>query len=466
MKHGRVMVAALALLLSQAAMAQTIMTTVAGRVLDSRNAAVHGAVVRLKNQDRGGEWRTTTDGEGKFRFSGIPPGNYLLTAKSSAFGSAERVVRVTAAASAAFDLTLEKKAREMPTPPPLVDLVLESDAPRVVKVFYASDRNPLPNVESRPHYGIKRNYGDLSYGVCEVSIPRDHRLGHIERPAVWRLNRENPAKHVVILKVSLQRREAFFTELAGRVAGGGKEALVFIHGYNVSFEQAAKRTAQLAYDLGFKGAPVFFSWPSMAMASRYFADEATIEWVIPHLKQFLEELARWSGAEKVHLIAHSMGNRLLMNVLKAIASEGDSLSPFREVIFAAPDVDFDVFGQVAPALVRDGRRLTLYASSEDRIVKVSTKVHRHQRAGQTDPVVVLPGIDTIDVSALDTGLAGHSYYGDNKSVISDLIRLIRFGKPPAERCGIVFKYRSGAGQYYAFSPEKAHPSDPRCEPVK
>ena len=41
-----------------------------------------------------------------------------------------------------------------------------------------------------------------------------------------------------------------------------KQVFVFVHGFNVSFENALRRTAQIAYDLNFDGAPFLFSWPS------------------------------------------------------------------------------------------------------------------------------------------------------------------------------------------------------------
>ena len=47
--------------------------------------------------------------------------------------------------------------------------------------------------------------------------------------------------------------------------------------------------------------------------------------------------------------------------------------------------------------------------------------------------MVVPGIDTIDVSALATDFVGHSYYGDNTSVISDLFLVLSQGLAPAGR---------------------------------
>jgi esterase/lipase superfamily enzyme len=48
---------------------------------------------------------------------------------------------------------------------------------------------------------------------------------------------------------------------------------VFTHGYNVSFEEAARRAAQLAFDLNFRGRVVLFSWPSCGSLLGYGADE-------------------------------------------------------------------------------------------------------------------------------------------------------------------------------------------------
>ena len=49
-------------------------------------------------------------------------------------------------------------------------------------------------------------------------------------------------------------------------------------------------------------------------------------------------------------------------------------------------------------------RVTLYASSSDEALALSKQVHGYPRAGESgDQLVVVPGIDTIDVSAVNTG---------------------------------------------------------------
>lgn len=322
------------------------------------------------------------------------------------------------------------------------------------KVFYVTDRKRTGGSTPSDFFGGGR--GDaVAYGTVDVSIPRDHRMGELEAPSMWKFEfRENPEKHVVLLRVTPQDIDHFYAGLSSLVGRSkSKEAFVFIHGYNVSFEDAARRTAQLAYDLGFDGAPILYSWPSQASAFQYTVDEANVEWTAFHLKTFLEEVASRSGAKTVHLIAHSMGNRALTAALRTIATETRTTPPprFKQVVLAAPDIDSGVFRQLAQAIETTADRITLYASSKDEALAASKKVHGYARAGESGAsIVIVPGIDTIDVSVVDTSLLGHCYYGDNKSILSDMVSLIREGLEPVKR-GL--KPASlGANAYWAFQP--------------
>jgi len=285
-------------------------------------------------------------------------------------------------------------------------------------------------------YGSER--GELEMGMCQVSIPKRHEVGEVERPSIFRLElQEDPTKHVVLLNVQPEPVDRFMESLKARVASSPeKEAFVFVHGYNVTFEAAAQRTAQMAFDLKFPGAPIFFSWPSQGRLLDYTVDETNVVWTVPHLKEFLVNIAQHSGARSVHLIAHSMGNRALTSALQALSYEMKGSPPlFREVILTAPDIDADVFRRdIAPAIVQTAHRVTLYASSNDEALVMSKKVHGYPRAGDSGSgLVILPGIDTIDVSSVDTSLLGHSYYGSNGTVLADLLDLLHDTKPPLQR---------------------------------
>ncbi len=179
-----------------------------------------------------------------------------------------------------------------------------------IEVFFATDREATGAASPNTFFSGNRNNGELTFGTCRVTIPRNHRLGALESPRLIKFEfAPNPQKHVVLLSVTLRSEQEFFENLSACVRSSERtDALVFIHGYNVSFADAARRTAQISYDLGFHGAPILYSWPSVASVESYAVDEATIEWTVPHLKLFLKEVATKCGAQIVHVVADSMGN--------------------------------------------------------------------------------------------------------------------------------------------------------------
>lgn len=292
--------------------------------------------------------------------------------------------------------------------------------------------------DARTDIAYNNERGEFELGTCEVSIPKTHELGELESPSIFRFEiTEDSTKHVVLLGIDRLEEGPFLQELREKIEKSeGQEAFIFIHGYNVTFENAARRTAQLAYDLDFKGAPIFFSWPSQGGLLKYMVDENNVDWAVPDLKEFLKLIAEQSGAKRVHLVAHSMGNRALTRALEKISYSDAKDGPiFNEVILTAPDIDAEIFRRdLAPRIVKTAQRVTLYASSNDEALIASKKIHGYPRAGESGAaVVVVPGIDTIDVSSLDTSLLGHSYYGSNDTVLIDMAQLMLESKPPTLR---------------------------------
>ena len=316
-----------------------------------------------------------------------------------------------------------------------------------VQVFYGTDRKPTGSQKPGEFYGGDR--GKLEYGTCKVSIPEDHRMGEMESGS-------NPAKDVVLLKRFSLSADSFFQKMKSDMEGfHPKQAFVFVHGYNVSFEDAARRTAQMSYDLKFDGIPVFYSWPSQGKSSGYTADEENVRWTTPHLKDFLKDVAKRTGAENIFLIAHSMGNRALTGALGMFESDEEKklLSVFRDIILAAPDIDAEVFTQeILPKMQKMDARITLYASSNDKALKLSKLIHGcYTRAGDAKLPLVVKGIDTIDASDLETNILalGHSYYSEKRSVISDIYYLMKHRMPPSERFGLL-PVKHPDGTYWIF----------------
>jgi esterase/lipase superfamily enzyme len=298
----------------------------------------------------------------------------------------------------------------------------------------------------------------LELGTCEVTIPPDHRVGKVESPSVLRFEfREDPEKHVVLQRVVRLPEGKFFDDLTACVdASAARQAFVFVHGYNIGFDDAVKRTAQIAYDLKFDGAAVCYSWPSHAGLARYTQDEANVAWTVTQLETFLRDVAERTGARRVHLVAHSMGNRALLQAVERMALRGDGPT-FGQVVLAAPDVDAGEFrNRYAPALAQVARRVTLYASSNDQALVASTKIHGYTRAGLSgEHLVVAPGLDTVDVSPIDTSLIGHSYYGDNPLMIRDLAAVIGLDLPADGRQWLRRTLLTPDAIYWAFRQDLA-----------
>jgi esterase/lipase superfamily enzyme len=317
-----------------------------------------------------------------------------------------------------------------------------------VTVMFGTDRKIDPRTAG---YTGARGTG-LSYGEVTVSVPHGHKTGELESPSIWRLEfSEDPKKHMVILDRNFHTRTGFLNRVKARVQaqGASGSSFIFVHGYNVSFDDAARRTAQITYDLDYRGVPVFYSWPSQGSLQGYTTDENNVQWSEVNLKRFLMDFAQKSGVKDIYLIAHSMGNRALTGALRQLFTEQPKLrGRFKEIILTAPDIDADIFKRdIAPALVAGCNRITLYASSGDNALLASKKVHGYPRAGDTaEGIVVVPGIETVDASGLDTSFLEHSYFATAPPVISDIRRVLLEGLSAARR-GLE-RHAAGVGSYW------------------
>ncbi len=183
---------------------------------------------------------------------------------------------------------------------------------------------------------------------------------------------------------------------------------------------------------------VSFSWPSKGSTAAYIADQQAARTSAELLAQFLIKISKESRAEKIHLIAHSMGNYALLQTMlrpSMQAAIGKGLR-FGQIILAAPDVDADEFIQDAGIYTEIADRVTLYASTKDRALSASKTLSDYPRAGLLPPPMILPKMDTIDVSSADLSLLGHSYVAEEIDVLLDMYRLITDNRSPRERPNI------------------------------
>jgi len=325
-----------------------------------------------------------------------------------------------------------------------------------VRLYYATDRAATGSTEPGEFYGSGRADG-LSYGVLEVSVPFAHVPGAIEKPSIWTFDfREDPERHVVLQSVTPMAHDATFEAMRSHLAGtGSDEAFVFVHGFNVTFENAARRAAQIAHDMSFEGLPIVYSWPSRGSIFSYIADTAAVNLSGRRLLGFLEDVVRQSGARRIHLIAHSMGNRALTDALELYALSHRGEPPaFDQVLFTAPDLDAGLFKAMAHTIRPVARRLTLYSSDHDWALAVSRRLHGDMpRAGQGgQDILNSPDFDSVDMSLVGEDMLAHSYFANNPSALTDILSLFWRDAPPQKRCGMAAP--DTARSWFLYTPER------------
>jgi esterase/lipase superfamily enzyme len=337
------------------------------------------------------------------------------------------------------------------------DLSFDSDQedllndPRNVPVWFGTNRLPV-NVND-----IAKGFGDqwseaTTLGRCIVNVPKGHVPGSVG--SSWWVRLVKGDDRLKVVSIESIPDDLYWPELSGQMQNDDSdEALFFLHGYNVSFDDATLRTAQLSYDLRIQPA-ILFSWPSGGDVDDYAADEAAIEASYDAVVQFVTRLdeCTFNTGTTLHVMAHSMGNRALLRALEAISMgvSGGRVSAIDKLIFAAPDVDARVFMQSMNKIKGLGKNKTLYTSQRDKAVWLSRVIHKYARAGLIPPVTILDGLDTIDSTAVDETFLGHSYIASVRALITDLSSLLKAGLPPSKRVGLEVAHTDDGKLYWTI----------------
>ena len=338
----------------------------------------------------------------------------------------------------------------------------------VVPVFYGTDR-VREDKPKRIAYTAGRGER-LEIGRALVTVPKSHEVPNIERPWVYKVpftnieiyrEAEDPAKHFTLSELKNLSEAEFIALVRARIAASSVykgHALLFVHGFNTTFDYAVYRTAQLSYDLRFDGGSFVYSWPSRGevSATGYTWDATSSENAEDYLDKYLSLIAKKSGATSITVIAHSMGNKLLLPVLEKLKLRGDSEVKISQVILAAPDVDRNIFTKLAQKIKGISSGITLYAAANDRALDVSEQFWGGgPRAGdvpQEGPVVV-PGIDTIDVTATSTAVfsLNHAGYAEKTEILGDIRALMLGGyRKPNLRIPKLLSVATPLGEYWKF----------------
>lgn len=334
-------------------------------------------------------------------------------------------------------------------------------------IFVATNRGLFDALDDP--VAANRVMADVHYGHCRVTLPRNDAGMQLQEQANRKKSQPTSmASESAVSAVSaasaaavtrpdtaVEKTRLSTTEFLDSVnrrirQSRQKDLLLFVHGFNVSFDDAVSRTAELGLKIPFNGVLVAYSWPTLGGTLNYSRDEPVNKSSVQPFTNFLTTLREGVPQEtQIHLLVHSMGNRIVMESLFRLP-EPRSRKPFGHVVLCAPDVGVGEFEEWAPGVVRQAHRVTLYANSSDTALIASKGLHRERRAGDAEDPLIVSGIETIDCSRIDQTLMGHSYYVDNRDVTTDLFMLLKEDLPPEQRHFLEQK-KSADGIYWQFA---------------
>jgi len=309
---------------------------------------------------------------------------------------------------------------------------------RVTDVDTKNDRRSLIALTDITY----RRSKELKFGSALVRVPDTHKAGEVERPSDFSMfgltvykTTADEKKYFTLKEIRALDRDAFVRLIAED--NPGKSAMVFVHGYNSSFDDAIFKTAQIAFDTHFKGVPIALAWPSKHAVAAYDYDRESASFSWDALLDLLHMIRDDAKISKVYIIAHSMGNQILLDALARAQDPGKEFG-VSEIIMASPDVDRDVFVKRIDQLKLLTGGLTLYASSADKAMVASHYKSGGLRAGDISKLgpVTAPGLDTIDITSLghDPFALNHGTFSNNRSVLADIGQLLLTGtRPPGVR---------------------------------
>lgn len=183
-------------------------------------------------------------------------------------------------------------------------------------------------------------------------------------------------------------RDQWFAAIEQQVAKpkAGGRLLIFIHGYNTTFDETHEMAARVGALAGDDVPLVLLHWPSRASVLSYSIDEATIAWAQGPLDDALAELT--ARADDITIVAHSMGARAaIRSVIALDGHRGARPDRVRRIVLASADEDRDRVlrkGGSIDLLLRYKRDILIYSSYRDTALDLSRRAHGYARLGSTD----------------------------------------------------------------------------------
>ena len=306
-----------------------------------------------------------------------------------------------------------------------------------VRIAFVTNRTVIEGNKGTDRFGDEA--GVLTYGSCHVEFKP---IGFL-KDAARHISLRFPTEMEDIIDLEEMEADAFWTSLEAVVAAGENKIAFYIHGYNMDFDKACRRTALMQRELGPGVVLLLFAWPSQDNFALYTKDETRLKNSVPAIRSVLDRMLASFGTGIVDAVGHSLGTR---GVTNAIAGMEPGETPlFDELVLVAPDMDRFDFDAARPVLARAVSDITIYVSENDGPLRVSQEVHGVPRIGQAGEYLILfDGVETIDISnAPRRDIYGHNYLYFNSRITSDMRILLTQGARAGERPGLLEKSANG-----------------------
>ncbi len=345
---------------------------------------------------------------------------------------------------------------------PRVDMLYVTDRapdPQKRELEYGSERSPsiafgsaLVDIGQRMDWGKLMQISQSRSGRShEMVVKKRIELGRFPpTPHPFTVVNGRPVEDAETAAVFETTAASFRAEINRRLAlTKKKDVVIYVHGFNNTFNEATANLAGVWHFMGRQGVPVTYTWPAASGGMfAYFIDRESGEFTIFHLKKMLKLLASFEEIENIHIIAHSRGTDVVTTALREliIESRGAGKDPhktlrIKNLVLAAPDLDFGVMRQrlIAEKFGPAIGQITVYTAQSDTALNISEWLMSGLRLGrvesrdfsETEQKIFSSVKNVSFINVVDAGsFISHAYYLDSPSASSDLIRVLRNGSKP------------------------------------
>jgi len=344
-------------------------------------------------------------------------------------------------------------------------------------ILYVTDRKPETSKKGNLEYGSNRST-TLQYGTARVEIGENRSWEEIVAAANSDIKRvkftenvrelspegEYPSTPLLFtmangiakidaaqsqdLRSSREGFQSFVSEALSK--SRKKDVIVFVHGFNVSFEKAIFTVNDIYHYSGRSAVPISYTWPAHnGNIFAYFQDQGSADYTVFHLKQFFRTLMSMEEIDNIHVVAHSLGTVATTTALRELlietrAAGKNPLEAFNieNLILAAPDLDYGVVTQrlISEQFSTAFGRMTVYTNDNDKALSLSSFLTSSLRFGNLLPSEEgevekeiferVGNVDYITVNGSTPGFSNHAYFVKDPAALSDIVTLINTSDDP------------------------------------